>query len=378
MFKEFEKIGYTTLFSEDSPEFGTFNYRVNGFDKPPTTKYTRNYWVDANYYISKLNKRNNKCSSIINFLHLKRFMKVYQDTPTFSYLGLSALTHNSSPYVQLIDDDLVELLEYFESTLQNQNTITVIFGDHGERSSSYRATLTGKLEERLPFMSFTFPPWFPDKHPEEFANFQRNSKVLTSHFDVYATLQHLKTFPHNHHTHKYGTSIFEDVTKMNRTCPQVGVLKHWCSCLDYQSLKVNDALVIKAAYSIVAYINSMNSKIEELCAPLKLDKIVRAGIIEPSENVQKFSQTFKDGKCDECGVKEVKQDFTLVNYEVVIEVLPSGGQYEATTVYDKVTGVFTPSEGVSRINMYRNQPYCIQKIFPHLRPFCYCKEQLNF
>ena len=304
-------------------------------------------------------------------------MKVYQDTPTFSYLVLSTLTHGSSPNVQLVDDDLVKLLEHFESTKQNQNTITVIFGDHGERSASYRATITGKLEERLPFMSFTFPPWFPDKFPKEFANFQRNSKVLTSHFDVYATLQHLKTFPGNDYTHKYGTSLFKDVTQMNRTCPQVGVLEHWCSCLNYQSRKVDDSLVIKAAQSIVTYINSMNSKIEELCAPLKLDKIVRAGIIEPSERVQKFLQTFRDGKCDECGVKEIKADFKLINYEVVIEVLPSGGRFEATTVYDKVTGIFTPNEGVSRINMYKNQPHCIKKTFPHLRAFCFCKKQLD-
>ena len=121
----------------------------------------------------------------------------------------------------------------------------------------------------------------------------------------------------------------------------------------------------------------MNSKIEELCAPLKLDKIVRAGIIEPSERVQKFLQTFRDGKCDECGVKEIKADFKLINYEVVIEVLPSGGRFEATTVYDKVTGIFTPNEGVSRINMYKNQPHCIKKTFPHLRAFCYCKKQLD-
>ena len=377
VFGEFEKLGYTTMYSEDSPSFNTFNYRLRGFDKPPTTKYMRNFWRDADPYISKLNRQSIKCSHQINFLHLKRFMKVYQDKQTFSYLVMSDLTHNSSPYAQHIDGDLYDLLQHLESTGQHQNTLMVMFGDHGDRSGPYRATMTGKLEERLPFMSFTFPPWFPDKYPEEFINFQRNSKVLTSHFDVYATLQHLKTFPRNEHSHKYGTSLFKDITQMNRTCPQIGVLDHWCSCIDYQGLKVDDALVVKAAESIVNYINSMNSKIKDLCANLKVDKIIRAGIVAPSVRVQKFGNTFKDSKCDECGVKEDKTVYKSVNYEVVVVVSPSGGQYEATTVYDKEKGVFTPNEGVSRINLYKKQPHCIQKKFPHLRPYCYCNKQLD-
>ena len=380
VFGEFEKLGYTTLYSEDSPGVSTFNYRLNGFDKPPTAKYMRNFWRAADPYITKLRHRSIKCSHQINFRYLKRFMRVYQDKPTFSYLVISDLTHNNSPTAQHIDDDLVDLLKHLESTGQHQNTVMVIFGDHGDRSGPYRATMTGKLEERLPFMSFTFPSWFPEKYPEEFSNFQRNSQILTSHFDVYSTMQHLKTFPRNEHKHKYGTSLFTDITHLNRTCPQIGILDHWCSCLDYQELKVDDALVIKAAQTVVDHINAINDKVEvgkELCAELKLDKVIRAGIIAPSARVQKFAQTFKNSQCDECGVKEAKTNYKSTNYEVVITVLPSNARYEATAVYHKDSGVFTANEGVSRINLYKQQPHCIQKQNPYLRPYCYCKQQLD-
>ena len=368
------------MYSEDSPGVNTFNYRFKGFKKPPTTKYMRNFWRSASPYISKITRKSIKCIHQLNFRYLKHFMKVYGDVPIFTYLGISHLTHNNSPGAQHLDSDLFDLLNHLKSTGQDQNTVLVIFGDHGDRTGPYRATMTGKLEQRLPFMSFTFPPWFPGKYPEEFINFQRNSKVLTSHFDVYATLQHLKTFPRNEHSHKYGTSLFKDITQMNRTCPQIGVLDHWCSCIDYQEMKVDDALVIKAAQSVITKINKINLEFDldsELCANLKLDQIIRAGIVAPSSRVRNFIKTFKIGSCDHCGVKKGETVYKTVNYEVVFIVSPSGGQYEATTVYDKAKGVFTPNEGISRINLYKKQPHCIQKKFPHLRPYCYCNKQLD-
>eukprot|EP00111_Clytia_hemisphaerica_P002409 TCONS_00006894-protein len=380
IWKDFQKSGYVTQYSEDSPYVNTFNYRLRGFNEPPTDKYMRNFWAGASSYIGQLNKKSIRCSHQINFRYLKRFMNNYHDKPTFSFLGSSDLTHNSSPYAQLIDDDLVDLLEHLEKTGQNENTLLVIFGDHGDRSSGYRATMTGKLEERLPFMSFTLPTWFPKKYPDHFKNFQRNANLLTSHFDVYSTLRHLMTFPENKHKHKYGSSLFTDLSHLNRTCNQIGILDHWCSCLDYQELKIDDPLVRKAAENIISTINGMNAKIDKVkdkCATLKLDKIERAGIIAPGSRVQKFDKTFKDGRCDECGVKERNANYKVKNYEVVFTVSPSGGKYEATAVLDISKGTFTTGEGISRINLYKNQPHCIQKDFPYLRPYCYCNRQLD-
>ena len=322
---------------------------------------------------------------MLYFLHLlsryfKRFITNFHDKPTFTYL-VSDVSHNNSPYVQIVDDDLVEFLEFFEKSGQNENTMLVIFGDHGDRQGSYRATMTGKLEERLPFMSFTLPPWFPEKYPDQFKNLQRNANLLTSHFDVHATIRHLMTFPDVKHTNRYGSSLFTDLSILNRTCGEIGVQDHWCSCLDYEELKTDDPMVLKATQAIIKNINEKNAQIEKAkdqCATLTLDKIMRAGIVAPGARVQKFSHTFKNKKCDGCGVKENKNvKFKVKNYEVVFTVLPSHAKYEATAVLDISSGTFTAAEGISRINLYKNQPHCLNKEFPYLRPFCYCKKQLD-
>jgi len=357
----------------------TFNMRLNGFKKPPTHKYLRNFWVGADDYITKLNRQSSRCTHQLNFLFLKRFLKNFGDKPTFTHLCHSEISHNSSPGSQVIDDDLIELMDHFEENHLDQNTVLIVFGDHGDRSGTYRATLTGKLEERLPFMSFNFPPWFPKRYPAEFQNFKRNSHVLTSHFDIYSTLQHLLTFPVNKFKHKYGTSLFEDIILLNRTCKDVGVLDHWCSCQNYRPKSTDDKLVKRAVETVIAYINSKNTGIaiaKENCETLILKKIIRAGIVEPQERVLKFVQTFQDRVCDECGVKEGNVKYASANYEVVFAVSPSDAEYEATVVLNVKAETFKATDGISRINAYNKQSHCIAKEQPYLKPFCFCKNQI--
>lgn len=81
----------------------------------------------------------------------------------------------------------------FEKDSFLNNTLLIIFADHGARFSGLRKTIQGKLEERFPFMSITTPKWFPGKYPDLYNNLVHNSRVLTSPFDVYATFRHIPT-----------------------------------------------------------------------------------------------------------------------------------------------------------------------------------------
>lgn len=45
IFNEYEKNGYVTGFNEDLPNVGTFTYRLNGFDRQPTTHYMRPFYL---------------------------------------------------------------------------------------------------------------------------------------------------------------------------------------------------------------------------------------------------------------------------------------------------------------------------------------------
>ena len=54
----------------------------------------------------------------------------------------------------------------------------IVFGDHGARYSEVRKTIQGKMEERLPMMSFAFPEWFKKKHPKLMRNLETNANRL--------------------------------------------------------------------------------------------------------------------------------------------------------------------------------------------------------
>merc|ERR1712045_355034 len=113
------------------------------------------------------------------------------------------------------------------------NTVFIMYGDHGNRASSFRATFQGKMEERNPYLSLMVPPWF-ENYKTEMQNLRWNKDVLTTHFDSFSTLHHIMTFPHlNDKTQtKKGRSYFSaDFRKLNRTCDDVSIKPHYCLCL---------------------------------------------------------------------------------------------------------------------------------------------------
>ena len=61
-----------------------------------------------------------------------------------------------------------------QNPVRNDNTILIIFGDHGQRAGPFRSSMQGKLEERLPFYSITTPQSFRRKHKELLENLKHN------------------------------------------------------------------------------------------------------------------------------------------------------------------------------------------------------------
>ena len=52
---------------------------------------------------------------------------------------------------------MVEFLRWFRSSGRSRDTLLLVFSDHGARFSRLRATLQGRLEERLPLMAVVLP-----------------------------------------------------------------------------------------------------------------------------------------------------------------------------------------------------------------------------
>ena len=378
IFKNLTSHGYVTFLSEDEALFGAFNYRLHGFAKPPVDHYPRPFWLASKlgYYFQGV------CHGDVSiakrsFDYATSFYDSYKGIPKFSLTVLSAMVHNDLNKVENVQDDLLAMIKTMEKKGHLKDTFLIIFGDHGARLSEFRNTLTGKLEERLPFLSVTLPDELVERFPSIATAMEHNTKVLTSYFDIHATLQHLFTYPKQPNVSR-GQSLFNKIDPRTRTCGTAGVKEHWCPCLQFTMENKTSEKIVKMAKSVVEFINKnitgIISDAKEKCAKLELHEVQRAGRKIPNEAVQRFKQTNQNSKCIECEVvfdKEANLDQHSIDYEIVFSVYPGKGSFEASVTVTNDEIVVNPE--ISRINRYGDQPKCIQDKYPLLRKYCYCR-----
>ena len=376
IFKDFKRKGYVTMFQEDDTTYATFNYRLHGFKQPPTDHYTRPFYLEAS---SEIDPKESKCygnwpihQHVLSYT--TSFCDTYKNLKKFSLSIIARLPHSKFNMVQLMDEDLSNFIRSLNKKGHLDNTMLVVFGDHGSRVSAIRSTIAGKLEERLPFLSITLPRWFKDKHSELYNAMMANADVLTSHFDIYATLRHILMYP-NFERFGVGRSLFMPIDPNTRNCKDAGVADHWCPCLNYVNVSVDDNKVRRASEAAVSFINELLSKnnvAKEKCATLTLREIMRAGKVVHNWKMENFARTKGNSRCDSCLLLFKKnQDIPVVKYELVIKVSPSGGEYELNVM---TKGDEIEVDGnISRINLYGKQPECIAQTYPHLRKYCFCK-----
>lgn len=84
--------------------------------------------------------------------------------------------------------------------------------------------MQGSLEERLPWLSIVLPEWFEKTYPEMTDNMKNNQHVVTSPFDVHATLRHFLSFP-KEDPGQMSQSLFTKIDKL-RSCARAGK-KQW-------------------------------------------------------------------------------------------------------------------------------------------------------
>ena len=230
------------MFSEDQPAYAAFNYRLHGFQDPPTDHYSRPFWLETEKVIKGL-CINNRPSHNVSLNYMLSFFRRYKDRPRFAFSSHAEISHNYINTIGYVEEDLKIFLQTFEQESFLNNTLLIIFSDHGARLSSLRNTIQGKLEERIPFMSITIPKWFPDKYPDLYNNLVHNSRVLTSPFDVYATLRYILSYPQYPSGIETGQSLFSRIDERNRTCANAGVEDPYCPCLNLEAASVDEPVV---------------------------------------------------------------------------------------------------------------------------------------
>ena len=167
VWRSFEKIDYLTLYNEEWSHYGCFNYLKNGFRYYPAHYYAHPYWFKYDTLVKRHNKSklclNNEPTYSKSFNNIKQLIDRLNDNtnkhlPYFSFNFLKYYTHDFFVTPTGLDAELTSLIKNFEDKGYLNNTMLVMFSDHGSRLSRYGYyTEPGRMERSMPFLSVRLP-----------------------------------------------------------------------------------------------------------------------------------------------------------------------------------------------------------------------------
>uniref|UniRef100_A0A1B6C907 Uncharacterized protein n=1 Tax=Clastoptera arizonana TaxID=38151 RepID=A0A1B6C907_9HEMI len=355
IWKEFSKAGYVTAYGEDEPSIGTFNYQKSGFYDAPTDYYFRPFMLAAEKFM-KLTKKDGLDICLGPTLTSDHILKYTSDLATtfrnnlyFALFWMNSFSHNNVNSPSSMD---LRMLRFFKDLTESgalNNTLVVFLSDHGMRFGKIRETLIGWLEERLPFIYFKIPEWYERKYPERLSNFNVNRNRLTSPYDLHMTLKEvLNVYPNGTAACPKCLSLFDEIP-WNRSCLDVGVTEHWCTCSEYkiistegQSVKTMVNFVLNELNKILLSGRNFTTK-NKRCAELRMNKVlaVRSKLFQRS-----------------LGYDE---------YIVLFETQPGRALFEATIRHGHDYQLL---DTVSRLNGFGKQSICMPDAY--LMKYCYC------
>ncbi|CAF1350360.1 unnamed protein product [Adineta ricciae] len=388
IWNKFKDNGYITQWAEDLQNVGTFQMRLKGFREQPVDHYGRPFYLVAE------SMRTSKpfCFGSITRLQtmlnwMRDLFDMYPSQPKFSFLFHSQYSHDTNDRLPYGDDELLEFLKLMNERGYFDNTMFILMSDHGARFSSLRKTYQGKLEERLPFLSIRMPRKFQEKYPEIMSNLRLNSHRLTTPFDLHETFEHLFDFhssdPYQPKTNR-SYSLFQLIPE-NRTCLQADIEQHWCACLNWNNISIDQPIIRRFGQQAVAFLNAFVSDYKSDCAQLSLFRIHKASQLEANDRLLKF-----DGSVDYDGRIPTFQNHTAITnatknllsnqtdfYQIQFETVPGHALFELTAEYHQANETFLiKKKRLSRMNKYGQTSVCIALKRPEFREICYCSNLL--
>ncbi|XP_055382140.1 uncharacterized protein LOC129612520 isoform X2 [Condylostylus longicornis] len=365
IWKTFRDLGYVTAYGEDETSISTFNYAKVGFEKPPTDYYLRPFLIQAEHNFHKRLKSG--LTFCLGYQHSADYVydyalelaTRYKDDPYFGLFWANTFSHNSISDCSSMDLKMVQYLEKFSDRGILNSSVIVFFSDHGMRFGPTRKLLSGHYEERLPFIFIWLPPWLKTKHPELVNALSVNKNRLTNPFDLHMTLKHIlelsgrvKNLPKAPDCQNCQT-LFKPVPQ-SRSCDEISIEDHWCTCIPYQSIYKKSTLVKKVSIFAIDYINNYigawkNGSIEHLCAKLHLHDVIASyralliGDIYPPN---------------------------LESYRIVFTTNPGGGMFEATIRRFSDNDTLEVTGSISRLNIYASESKCVPDA--GIKKYCHC------
>jgi len=394
------ELNYATLFAEDWPLIGTFQYRMIGMSQQPTTHYMRPFQMAM--WDEKFVKQSEKLclggQKRVNTMldYTMDFMKRYSKRGFFGFSFLNEYSHGIDDPLDWADSELLAFLEKFKENNLHENTILIQFADHGPRFSNVRSTIKGLLGERNPFFAIYLPKLFQQRYADKFEILRSNFDKLVTPFDVFETLKEVLNLEKKGHVSAlsdFGSrsvSLFQEIPK-TRTCADAQVELHWCACLKRNKLRI-DAFAMSLAEKFVMFLNDDILRDHSgICSNLYVKSIENVYLLEADKSILKDTNQRAAPKVSLFRrfinlfvapvLNEVEVHTNYEQYQIQVVTSPNNGLFEFTIEIERnFKSMQQDSHGfkinknlISRINKYGNQSICVNENFPELRKYCSCK-----
>jgi len=394
IWKELHKNqGYMSIYLDDWPQMSAFSYRMKGFLNHTCHHYFRHYQLKLwDYFHDDNDERNIQIKNGINNDYcigarkrhkvlidlLLDFKKEYnKQTNNIAIMHYVENSHDTNERFNWIDNDLF----YFFNNNQDlfENTAIFLYSDHGLRFNDKRESSNNNnnryLEERLPFFSIYLPNEYKLNNPIKFNNFKQNLNLLTSPFDIHATIRDLTCLPKLKSLRSQ--SLFDKINPA-RSCDHIGISQHFCVCKqNWIKLNIsnnnNNKMVLKASLFIVDSINKIISKAKHLCTELKLKEIISA------ETVNKNDVTLMKIQLITIPNEGIYESVLSLNYDIHTEAAAKAYEFKSNEFSIK------SKNDISRIDSYGEQPECVVNTqytnnpdeILDLRKFCLCNDLVS-
>ncbi|RZC39844.1 DUF229 and/or Phosphodiest domain containing protein [Asbolus verrucosus] len=371
IWKDYKAEGFVTSFGEDASWMGAFNYIKKGFKKQPTDYMWGVFDRAAEYHIgNSYNLNLMECMGArevykIFLNHIENFVikMDMERLPYFAFYWGVSLSHDYLNKPNQGDEDYHNFFKNIKENGHLDNTAMIVMSDHGIRWGDIRKTYQGRMEERLPFNFVVLPDWYKEQYQDAYNNLLKNTRRLTTPYDMHETLKDLlnpfhltrKFLQSRYQTQSRGYSLFNEIPP-KRTCEDAGIDIQWCTCQQSIQIDKNDSVVIDGANFAVKYINQQLKGYAQ-CSNLTLYNIPEARIMTYGEHILNGS--------------------SVKDYTITFQTLPGKGTFEVTlrSVSENNSAHRYEVMGpISRLNLYGQQSNCITDF--HLKLYCYCKSSI--
>ncbi|EDW33250.1 GL24702 [Drosophila persimilis] len=366
----YQKHGYVTAYGEDATKINTFNYLKKGFVKPPVDYYLRPYLsaaedkLDRTIVMGLPHCLGYETAAEHVYDYAMEFTRRFLNDTYFGFFWTNTHSHSDISQTSSMDAYMVRYLERLVRQGTMDNSVVVFFSDHGVRFGPTRTTWSGHLEERLPAMFIWLPTHLRRAHPKIAEALRLNRNRLTTPYDLHMTLKHILTLSgRTNGLESLGSapscpqcqSVLWPVPEQ-RSCTDVGIEDHWCTCWSYYKISTNSKQTRHMALRVVAHINAFvygfrNGSVSKLCVPLSL------------ASVQSAYQAHRNA-LDPENTRTVRLTFVTT---------PSNALFEATVRHNQTDDSMTVTGSVSRLNAYIGESDCIMD--SAAKKYCFCRKK---